>query len=123
MAGAAALAATAPDDETRRNLIRTNMERWRWMPRDLGRNYSMLNIPDFTLRVMKDGRQIWTTRVVVGARSAIFAPLRDLRLIIVDEEHEPAYKQEETPRYHGRDVAVYRAQLNGALCPAKKYYH
>lgn len=55
-------------------------------------------------------------RVVVGARSAIFAPLRNLRLIIVDEEHEPAYKQEETPRYHGRDVAVYRAHLNNALC-------
>lgn len=55
-------------------------------------------------------------RVVVGARSAIFAPVRDLRLIIVDEEHEPAYKQEETPRYHGRDVAVYRAHLAQCLC-------
>lgn len=55
-------------------------------------------------------------RVVVGARSAIFAPLRDLRLIVVDEEHEPAYKQEEMPRYHGRDVAVYRAMLNRAVC-------
>lgn len=49
--------------------------------------------------------------VVVGARSALFAPLKNLRLIVVDEEHEPAYKQEETPRYHGRDVAVYRAML------------
>ena len=55
-------------------------------------------------------------RVVVGARSAIFAPIDNLRLIIVDEEHEPAYKQEETPRYHGRDVAVYRAKLNNATC-------
>ena len=55
-------------------------------------------------------------RVVVGARSAVFAPVRDLRLIVVDEEHEPAYKQDETPRYHGRDVAVYRAKLAGALC-------
>jgi len=55
-------------------------------------------------------------RVVVGARSAVFAPLRNLRLVIVDEEHEPAYKQEETPRYHGRNVAVYRAMLNGAVC-------
>ncbi|AOS45520.1 Primosomal protein N' [Lacunisphaera limnophila] len=55
-------------------------------------------------------------RVVVGARSAIFAPVRDLRLIVVDEEHEPAYKQDETPRYHGRDVAVYRAKLAGATC-------
>jgi primosomal protein N' (replication factor Y) len=56
------------------------------------------------------------SRVVVGARSAVFAPVRDLRLIIVDEEHEPAYKQEESPRYNGRDVAVYRAMLNDGLC-------
>ena len=55
-------------------------------------------------------------RVVVGARSAVFAPVRDLRLIVVDEEHEPAYKQDETPRYHGRDVAVYRAKLAHATC-------
>jgi len=55
-------------------------------------------------------------RVVVGARSAIFAPVRDLRLVIVDEEHEPAYKQEETPRYHARDVAVMRSKLAGARC-------
>jgi primosomal protein N' (replication factor Y) len=55
-------------------------------------------------------------RVVVGARSAVFAPVRDLRLIVVDEEHEPAYKQDETPRYHGRDVAVYRAKLANATC-------
>ncbi len=55
-------------------------------------------------------------RVVVGARSAIFAPLPNLRLIVVDEEHEPAYKQDETPRYHGRDVAVMRAKLAHACC-------
>jgi primosomal protein N' (replication factor Y) len=55
-------------------------------------------------------------RVVVGARSAIFAPVQNLRLVIVDEEHEPAYKQDETPRYHGRDVAVMRAKLTGAVC-------
>ncbi|MEY3775949.1 MAG: hypothetical protein RLZZ129_2729, partial [Verrucomicrobiota bacterium] len=55
-------------------------------------------------------------RVVVGARSAVFAPVQNLRLIVVDEEHEPAYKQDETPRYHGRDVAVYRAKLNDAVC-------
>ncbi|HOG91951.1 MAG TPA: primosomal protein N' [Opitutaceae bacterium] len=56
------------------------------------------------------------SRVVVGARSAIFAPIQNLRLIVVDEEHEPAYKQDETPRYHGRDVAVVRAKLNQAVC-------
>lgn len=55
-------------------------------------------------------------RIVVGARSAVFAPLANLRLIVVDEEHEPAYKQDETPRYHGRDVAVMRAKLNRAVC-------
>lgn len=55
-------------------------------------------------------------RVVAGARSAIFAPVQNLRLIVVDEEHEPAYKQDETPRYHGRDVAVMRAKLNAAVC-------
>ena len=55
-------------------------------------------------------------RVVVGARSAVFAPVHNLRLIVVDEEHEPAYKQDETPRYHGRDVAVYRAKLCRAVC-------
>lgn len=55
-------------------------------------------------------------KVVVGARSAIFAPVQNLRLVVVDEEHEPAYKQDETPRYHGRDVAVMRAKLAGAFC-------
>jgi len=55
-------------------------------------------------------------RVVVGARSAIFAPVRNVRLIVVDEEHEPAYKQDETPRYHGRDVAVMRAKIDRAVC-------
>jgi primosomal protein N' (replication factor Y) len=55
-------------------------------------------------------------RIAVGARSAVFAPVRNLRLIVVDEEHEPAYKQDESPRYHGRDVAVMRARLCGAQC-------
>ena len=55
-------------------------------------------------------------RVVVGARSAIFAPISNLRLIVVDEEHEPAYKQAEVPRYHGRDVAVYRSRICHCAC-------
>lgn len=53
--------------------------------------------------------------VVVGTRSAVFAPIVNLGLLIVDEEHDGSYKQEETPRYHGRDVAVMRAQQAGAL--------
>jgi primosomal protein N' (replication factor Y) (superfamily II helicase) len=51
--------------------------------------------------------------VVVGARSAVFAPTRKLGLIVIDEEHESTFKQETTPRYHARDVAVKRAQLEG----------
>jgi primosomal protein N' (replication factor Y) len=54
-------------------------------------------------------------RVVVGTRSAVFAPLESPALIIVDEEQESAYKQEETPRYHARDVAIVRARLEGAV--------
>jgi primosomal protein N' (replication factor Y) (superfamily II helicase) len=54
-------------------------------------------------------------RIVIGARSAIFAPMEPLGLIIVDEEHESSYKQEEAPRYHARDVAVKRGQLENAV--------
>lgn len=54
-------------------------------------------------------------RVVVGTRSGVFAPVQNLGLVIVDEEHDGSYKQQETPRYHGRDVALVRARNCGAV--------
>jgi len=68
-------------------------------------------------------------QVVVGARSAVFAPARQLGLIVVDEEHEVSFKQEQTPRYHARDVAVMRARLEnipivlGSATPALESWH
>src|SRR4029078_4804597 len=68
-------------------------------------------------------------QVVVRARSAIFAPTRRLGLIVIDEEHEATFKQETTPRYHARDVAVKRAQLEnipivlGSATPSLESWH
>ncbi|BBI34530.1 primosomal protein N' [Cohnella abietis] len=62
-------------------------------------------------RKIREGR----AQVAVGARSAIFAPFASIGLIVIDEEHETSYKQEESPKYHARDVAVERARLHGAV--------
>jgi len=64
---------------------------------------------------MRAGNHQGGARVVVGARSAVFAPLEHVKLIVVDEEHAGDYKQDQLPRYHGRDVAIKRGQIEG--CP------
>ena len=63
-----ALAATAAEDVARRELIRANMERWRWMPRDLGTRHVIVNVPAFTAAIVQDGRVVRRHRAVVGAR-------------------------------------------------------
>ncbi len=79
-------------------------------------------------------KEIWEAsrtghlRVVAGTRSAVFLPLRGLRLVVVDDEHAQPFKQEETPRYHGRDVALMRARLDqvpvvlGSATPSVETY-
>ena len=93
-------------------------------PQTVGRLRSRFNDCGLVLwhSALTDGQRLdaWRAlatgraRIVVGARSCIFAPMQNLRLIIVDEEHDGAYKQDKTPRYNGRDVAVMRAKMSAA---------
>ena len=76
-------------------------------------------------RRIKDGE----ARVVIGTRSAVFAPIENLGFIVIDEEHETTYKQDESPRYHGRDTAIMRAVQNkavvviGSATPSLESFH
>ncbi|MGB2593099.1 MAG: primosomal protein N' [Candidatus Acidiferrum sp.] len=99
-----------------------------------GAKYEGVAVLHSALSDVERAREWWRVRngearVVVGTRSAIFAPLQNVGLIIVDEEQENSYKQEETPRYHGRDVAIVRAKSEGALAllgsatPSLETYH
>ncbi|HYL64863.1 MAG TPA: primosomal protein N' [Candidatus Methylomirabilis sp.] len=99
-----------------------------------GAKYEGVAVLHSALSDTERAREWWRVRngearVVVGTRSAVFAPLQNVGLIIVDEEQETSYKQEETPRYHGRDVAIVRAKSEGALAllgsatPSLETYH
>jgi primosomal protein N' (replication factor Y) len=109
-----------------------------WMGRQcrgwFGARFEGVAVLHSALNDVERAREWWRVRngearVVVGTRSAVFAPLENVGLIIVDEEQENSYKQEETPRYHGRDVAIVRAKLEGALAllgsatPSLETYH
>ena len=68
---------------------------------------------------MDEWKRVRTGRakIVVGTRSAVFAPVQNLGLIVMDEEQESTYKSESTPRYHARDIAKFRVNYNRAYCP------
>jgi len=109
-----------------------------WMGRQcrawFGARFEGVAVLHSALTDVERAREWWRVRngdarVVVGTRSAVFAPLERLGLIIVDEEQENSYKQEETPRYHGRDVAIVRAKMENAVAllgsatPSLESYH
>jgi murein L,D-transpeptidase YcbB/YkuD len=116
------------------DIILANMERWRWLPRDLGNAYVMVNIPDFTLRVMKDGAQVWKTKIVSGAPGTKATPLltETMKYItvnptwnvppsIINNEYLPALAQDSTvldrmglKLEHNRDGTVRIYQPPGA---------
>jgi murein L,D-transpeptidase YcbB/YkuD len=102
-------ALNGPRRERDADLIIANMERWRWLPRDLGHAYVMLNIPDYTLRVIRDGAVLWQTKVVVGKPGNHATPIltADMKFItvnptwnvppsIIQNEYLPALQQDPT---------------------------
>src|SRR5579883_647597 len=102
-------AINGPKHDRDADIIIANMERWRWLPRDLGHAYVMVNIPDFTLRVMKDGAEVWKTRIVSGAPGNKATPLlsETMKYItvnptwnvppsIINNEYLPALQQDPT---------------------------
>jgi murein L,D-transpeptidase YcbB/YkuD len=102
-------AVNGPRRDRDADLIIANMERWRWMPRDLGKAYVMVNIPDFTLKVVDQGAMVWTTRIVTGQPGEKATPLlsETMKFItvnptwnvppsIINNEYMPAYQQDPT---------------------------
>ena len=102
-------AINGPKRDREVEIILANMERWRWLPRDLGKMYVMVNIPDFTLRAMKDGAQVWKTKIVSGAPGSRATPLltETMKFItvnptwnvppsIINNEYLPALQQDST---------------------------
>ncbi len=100
-------AINGPKREREADIIIANMERWRWLPRDLGKAYVMLNIPDFTLKVMNNGQMAWTTRVVTGKPGKMATPMltETMKFItvnptwnvppsIINNEYLPALQQD-----------------------------
>jgi primosomal protein N' (replication factor Y) (superfamily II helicase) len=108
-------------------------------PQLIDRFYKQLNVPIAILHSGLKGKVRWaswqgildgTYKIVIGARSALFAPNKNLGLVIVDEEHEHTYKQQDDPRYHARDMAVARAKIEqcpvvlGSATPSlESYFH
>ena len=115
------------------DIIIANMERWRWLPRDLGKSYVMVNIPDYTLKVMDQGKMVWTTRIVAGKPGEKATPLlsETMKYItvnptlnvppsIINNEYLPALAQDPTVLErmglrveHNRDGSVHIYQPPG----------
>jgi len=107
----AALANTAPDDRARRDIIRANMERWRWMPRDLGERHVIVNVPAFTVALVQDGRVVTRHRGVTGARRT---PTPQLTATITAITVNPWWNVPQSISSHMSSTAGYQVrEVNG----------